>query len=111
VIGVLKHPEETKNRLVYISSARVTQKELVAAYEKVLGITFAATEASTEALEKESYAQLAKGELSGFINQAIRALLGEGYGGDFAALEQDNELFGIKQLDVAGIEEVIKANV
>jgi uncharacterized protein YbjT (DUF2867 family) len=111
VIGVLKHPEETRNKLVYVSSARLTQKELVAAYEKVLGITFEATEVDTEALEKASYDKIAKGEISGFIDQIIRGLFGQGYGGDFGAYEQHNELFGIKQLDAAGIEEVIKANV
>jgi hypothetical protein len=110
-VGVLKHPEETKNRLVYVYSIRPTQKELIAAYEKELGAKLETIEVDTEALEKESYAKIAKGDFSGFIDQIIRALFGEGYGGDFGLYEDSNELFGIKQLDQAGLEEVIKANV
>ncbi|KAA8908373.1 hypothetical protein FN846DRAFT_945658 [Sphaerosporella brunnea] len=110
VVGVLKHPEETKNKMIYVYSARLKQKVLVAAYEKALGIKLEVTEVSTEALEKASYDKIAKGDLQGFTDQIVRALLGEGYGGDFGLYEDSNELFGIKQVSEAELEEIIKAN-
>ncbi|APA07638.1 hypothetical protein sscle_03g024080 [Sclerotinia sclerotiorum 1980 UF-70] len=37
VVGVLKHPEETKNRAVYVQSYATTLKNLAAVGKKVLG--------------------------------------------------------------------------
>ena len=110
VVGILHHPEETKNKLVYIHSAAISQKDLVAASEKVLGggVQLETSEASTEEIEKTGNAKIASGDLSGFIDLLVRGVWGEGYGNDYTGRDS-NELFGIKQLTKDEVEDVVKA--
>lgn len=108
VSGVLKHPKETKNRVVFIRSAALTQKEVLERAKKAVGGDgwTIETPSVTEHL-KEAYKSLEKtGEIDrlAFITAAI---WGEGYGSDFQNL--DNELLGIKDLSDAEIQEVIES--
>lgn len=107
VVGILHHPEETKNKLLHIHSAEPTPRQLAEAYEKLSGIPLTTTVVSTEQIEKEGNEGAAKGEHSGYIKLIQRAIYGEGYGGSNAGRDS-NELLGIKPLDQAGLEEVIK---
>ena len=108
VVGILHHLEETKNKLVYIHSTAISQKELVAACEKALGggVKLEISEASTEEFEKTGNAKIARGDLSGFRDLLVRAIWGEGYGGDYTGRDS-NELFGIKQLTKDEVEHAI----
>lgn len=106
-MGILHHPEETKNKLLHIHSTETTPKQLAEAYEKLSGIPLTTTVVSTEQIEKEGNEGVAKGEHSGYIKLIQRSIYGEGYGGSNAGRDS-NELLGIKPLDQAGLEEVIK---
>ncbi|KAI5849194.1 putative isoflavone reductase like protein P3 [Tricharina praecox] len=107
VVGILHHPEETKNKLLYIYSAQLTLKHLTETYEKLLGVPIETTVVSTEQIEKEANEKIANGDPSGYVQLIPRAIFGEGYGGSNVGRDS-NALLGIKPLDQAGLEEVIK---
>jgi uncharacterized protein YbjT (DUF2867 family) len=110
VVGILKHPEETKNKPIYVHSVRLTLKQLVAIYEKILGVKIETTVVSTADVERKANEKIAKGDFSGFVETLYRAIFGEGYGGDFEG-RVSNELVGVQLLDEAGLEELVKKYV
>ncbi|CUS13186.1 unnamed protein product [Tuber aestivum] len=110
VVGILAHPEETKNRYVFVQSAVTTQNKLLAAAEKAAGEKFAVEQQNTEDLEREGNEKIAKGDLSGFVDLIKRGIWAEGYGGDYSE-KLDNEILGVKVLDDAGVEAVVKGVV
>lgn len=110
VVGILRHPEETKNKLVYVHSARLTQKQLVAVYDNIRDTKLETTVVSSEDVVKAGTEKFANGDFSGFVDQFLVCYFGEGYGGDYEGRES-NGLFGIELLDQEGIEEVVKASL
>ncbi|KAI5812943.1 putative isoflavone reductase like protein P3 [Pyronema omphalodes] len=110
VVGVLMHPEETKNRLVYVHSAVLTQNQLVGVYEKLLGEKLETTVADTEKIKQQGDEKIEKGDYSGFVDQIIRALWGPNSGSDYGK-KVDNELFFIEQLTDEQLEEVVRSTL
>ena len=108
VAAVLKKPQETSNRDVYVHDAVVTQKQLA----KMSGKKWDAEETSTEVIERNAYAELGKAQpdlhsaMFGFIK---RSIWGEGYGGEFKNV--DNDLLGISMMTEKEIEMLVKENV
>jgi len=110
IVGILTHPEETKNRYVFVQSAVVTQNKLLAAAEKATGEKFVIEHQNTEEVEKAGNEKIAKGDFSGFVDLIRRCVWGEGYGSDYSD-KLDNEILGVKVLDDAGVEAVVKGVV
>ncbi|KAL7272792.1 hypothetical protein RUND412_004379 [Rhizina undulata] len=110
VAGILAHPAETRNRLVYVHSASVTQKQLLAIYEKHTGEKWTVVEVDTVELEKQAYEKIGKKDFSGFVDLIHRAIHGEGYGGDFRG-KVENELVGVKELSDVEVEELVKVDL
>lgn len=110
VVGVLKKPEETKNRAVYVQDVSITLKDLYGLSRQTLGEQ-GWTEidgGSTEAMEKSSYEKLAQGQkdMRVFVGFLMSAIFREGYGGRFQKL--DNDLLGIRELSESDIMKLIK---
>ncbi|KAI1138617.1 putative oxidoreductase CipA-like protein [Hypoxylon sp. FL0543] len=107
VSEVLKHPEETKNRNVFVHSATLTLKGLLERLKKATGAEGwkVETPSLSETLQR-ALADLEKGEINrrGFIAVAV---WGEGFGGHFRKV--DNELLGIKELSDAELQGLIDA--
>ncbi|PWW77929.1 putative isoflavone reductase like protein P3 [Tuber magnatum] len=110
VVGILAHPEETKNRYVFVQSALATQNKLLAAAEKATGEKFAIEQRITEDLEREGNEKIAKGDFSGIVDLLKRGVWAEGWGGDYSD-KLDNAILGVKVLDDAGVEAVVKGVV
>ncbi|KAF7904736.1 hypothetical protein EAF00_002070 [Botryotinia globosa] len=114
VAGVLKHPEETKNRAVYIQSYATTLKNLAEIGKKALGSDgWTETVASVDDIVAGAWEELKKPQpdphkfAMPFI---IASIWGEGYGSHFEAYHKlDNDLLGIKQLSEHELEELIKS--
>lgn len=66
-------------------------------------------EKSTEELEKATNEKLAKGDRSTIHNLLFRCSYAEGYGNKFKDLS--NGILGLPQLDVEGLEEVLKSTL
>ncbi|MCJ1382592.1 hypothetical protein MMC17_005705 [Xylographa soralifera] len=112
VVGILSHPEETKNRFVYVKDIDISQSQLLEIAKKVdPGQTWEEPiMVDTAALEKSSYESLARGEVTQPVMMAFlfRALCGPPeYGGHFT--ENDNELLGVKGKTEADVEAMLKS--
>lgn len=112
VVGVLSHPEETKNRFVYVKNIDISQNQLLDIAKKLNpGKTWEEpTLIDTAETEKSSYASLAKGDFSMPVMFAFlfRALFGPPeYGSRFT--KTDNELLGVKEKTEADVEALLKS--
>lgn len=105
VAGVLRHPEETRNRNVHVHSASTTQNALLAKAKKAVGADgWETTVVSTDDALKKAYAALEKGEVDriGFISTVIW----DGkYGSDFKKV--DNDLLGVHELTDAELQSLV----
>ncbi|KAK3676035.1 hypothetical protein LTR78_004227 [Recurvomyces mirabilis] len=110
VIGVLRRPEQCKNRAVYVQSTTTSQNELLAiAKELKPERDWAREEVSTEDLLTDSYANLKEGgpnigkAMVGFI---IISIMNQGYGSCWDE-ENDNGLLGINGLSREELKKVV----
>lgn len=110
VVGVLKHPEETKNRAVYIQDAAVSSKQLLEIGKRATGSDdWKANPASLDDHVNKGWEELKKPQPdpAKFARNFIMASIwGEGYGSKFEKL--DNELLGIEEMNEEDIENLIK---
>ena len=111
VVGVLSHPEETKNRFVYVKDIDVSQKQLLEIAKKIDPSKKweEPTNVDTAELEKSSNESLAKGQvtLPVMFGYLFRAIFGPPeYGGHWK--QTDNELLGIKGKTEADVEDIFK---
>ena len=110
VVGVLKHPEETKNRAVYVEDIQTSQNKILALAKKIAPEKkWEPVPTSLAEIEKASNEALGRGEFSipVLVEYLYVAIMGEGTG---ARMERtDNELLGVKggKTD-ADIEAILK---
>lgn len=108
VVGTLKKPEQTKNRVVYVKDADVTQNKLIAITDKynVEG-EWQLEQVNTDTLVKDSFEKLGKGDFGQgtWVGFLIKSIYGKGYGGVFQ--KPDNELLGIPLLTEQEVEETV----
>lgn len=111
VVGVLNHPEETKNRAVYIKDVDISQKRLLEIAKKVDPAKKweEPTHIDTADLERSSNEGLAKGDTSmqvmtGYI---MRVIFGPPEYGSFFQ-RTDNELLGLKGKQEEDVETILR---
>ena len=114
VVGVLQHPEETKNRPVYVHEVVVTQNQLLKiAQDAAPDKKWETQVVSTEKMEKDAYEGLTGPEEKrrpGLMYDFLyRAIFGEGYGGEFTKV--DNELLGVKMMSDEEVKKLVEAYV
>lgn len=110
VVGVLQHLDETRNRVVCVHDLVTTQREILAIAEKLaLGRTWTPVDVSTADMEIAAQGKYEKGmvDLGASMGFLIRAVFGDGYGGEFE--EVDNHLLGILLKTDAELEELVGA--
>lgn len=110
VVGVLRHFDETCNRVVYVHDLVITQNKILSIARKLASERkWNPVVMKTADMEAESRDNYAKGVISlhsslGFL---YRAAFGEGYGGEFQHV--DNELIGTGFKTDTDLEELVKA--
>ena len=112
VVGVLSHPDQTKNRFVYVKDIDISQNQLLEIAKKVNPDKTweEPTLVDTAELEKSSYESLAKGQVTPPVMMAFlfRIMFGPPeYGGSFS--KTDNELLGVKSKSLADVEALMKS--
>ncbi|KAJ5690868.1 oxidoreductase CipA [Penicillium macrosclerotiorum] len=110
VVGVLKRPEQTKNRHIYVAEANVTQNQLLNWSGK--GDQLERTPVKTEDLEKQAYEALQQSppDIPTFARNLIRrAIFGGKYGTHFTKV--DNEIVGVSQWTESEIVNLVKKYV
>ena len=111
VVGVLSHPEETKNRFVFVKDIDVSQSQLLEMAKKVDPAKEwqDAVNVDTADLERSSNESLAKGQISMpvMVGYIFRAIFGPPeYGSLFQST--DNKLLGIKGKEEADVEAILR---
>ncbi|KAI1468314.1 NAD(P)-binding protein [Daldinia caldariorum] len=112
VVGVLKNPEQTKNRPVYVQEAAISLKQIEEILKKHVGADgWKENVTSLDEILKNGLEEIGK---TGFNPNAFFSILkvgiwGKEYGGHFDKL--DNELLGIKQLSPEEVEAIVVANI
>jgi NmrA-like family len=111
VSGVLKHPEETKNRAIFVEGASLTQKELLHIVEKVTGDKWSTTDEKVSYLNESMLAELKKEQpdasifIPGFLRVAIFG--GSAYGSNLreGTPGVDNDTLGLVAYTKDDLEE------
>jgi len=103
VVGVLRKPEETKNKMLYMQSFCVSQNEVLSELEKVSGKKFEVKQLSSEEYIKGKKEAVDKGD-SNSTEQMV-AVLGLTRADWTREKDFANELLGLKEEDLA---EVVK---
>ena len=109
VVGVLKNPDETANRVVYVQEAAVSLKKLVdIAKEYTPGKQWTVVEASTADAVQKSNDALSKGifEIWVFVSLIFRAAFSNATEAHF--VKNDNALLGIHELSEAELKAAVK---
>lgn len=110
VVGVLRHFDETRNRVVFVHDAVVTQRKILSMAQKIApDRKWNPVTVSTVDMEANSRDSYAKGvfDLNSSLGFLCRAIFGEGYGGEFENV--DNELLGIGFKTDAELGELVRA--
>lgn len=110
VARILAHPEETKNRPVYVQGLRVSQKDMLAAFEKSTGQKFEVKHVDSDEQAQQGREMLAKGDHMGIPKLILAAILNRKHdcGADFTKLGRlDNELLGLPQEDLQATVDAI----
>ncbi|KAF2116826.1 isoflavone reductase family protein-like protein CipA [Lophiotrema nucula] len=108
LIKILQKPEETKNTYVYVSSFETTQRDILAAVEKITGDKYTTENASSKDLEKDGKEKLAKGDFSSIPILIKSAAFGEQNLGDSTPEGLWNEKLGLQK---ESFEDSIKAAI
>jgi hypothetical protein len=107
IVGVLQNPSDTRNKVIYIQTARVSQLQLLRSIEKRTMSEWTRIEVSTVEMESQAYEMVKSGDTAGMRNLLLRAIFGEGYGCDFQGREA-NKLVGVKQvLDAEELSDMV----
>ena len=111
ITSVLKHPEETKNKHIYINSFTLSQNQVLAIIEKQSGEKFEVTKMTTKDVRDEGYRNTENGNLDlGFPQVVTSAIYGYGGLNNFSANKGlANELLGLPKENLEEtIAEVLK---
>ncbi|KAJ4357155.1 uncharacterized protein N0V89_001730 [Didymosphaeria variabile] len=107
VVGVVERREETRDRVVYVQSAVVTQKQLIGYAKEKDGREWSFTTKGTDEVLGEIEVAVAKGDFHAqFVLSPIVGCSDPEYGCDYSG-HSDNELFGIQEMS----EEELRALV
>ena len=99
VKNAMLHPQETKNKTLYIDSVTASSNQVVASLEKATGEKFEITHTNADEAKKICEERLAQGDYEGASIQQIRQiLLIEGYGSDYTRYrETSNKLLSLPE--------------
>jgi hypothetical protein len=105
---MLKHPEETRNKPVYVYSTFSTEKKITDIVAKLTGIDFEIQHADVRKDADEYLAELKEGKNDPHKRFSLyfRMMYEEGYGGDFRDIAM-NETLGLPTLS----DEELEANI
>lgn len=110
VVGILRCPAETRNRVVKVSQVILTQKQLLAMATRLQpDVPWEVTPMNTSEMLREVTSSFRAGDVSfASVAKLIKASV---FAGDrFCAISQmtDNELLGVEELAEGTVEEIIK---
>lgn len=109
VVGVLSHPEETKNRSVYVEDIKVSQNQLVALAKEIApGKPWDPQHVKLSDMITKGKERLSKGliDFEALMPFLMKAVFDPACGGNFT--KTDNELLGVKGKTEEDIREIFR---
>jgi len=105
---VLQHPEETKNKPVYVYSALITERRVTDIVSKLTGIQFEIKQTSSQQDADAYFDAVKKGENNPRMrfNLYFLMMYGAGFGGNYTGIAM-NKTLGLRVMDDAEIERKI----
>ena len=100
VVGVLLHPEETRNRFIQVMSIKTSQKELLEAFEAVSGTKWAVRRDTTQALLDRGQEKHRSGTGGWILDLVVAQLFQDGHGRSQVAASwelSDADLVGVSK--------------
>ena len=111
VLGVIRNQEKTANRLLYVQSATVTQKQLIQYAKDKDEKEWSLERQDTDEVLKDSFVKLDNhDDHAAMLGFSVVGMWDPRYGGDFSK-HLDNELLGLKELDDAGLRRVVEGTL
>lgn len=112
VSRILKNPEDTANRYVFIQSFSTSQNEILAALQRATrGQTWAVTRSNTTDLAQRGQAKLGDGNWAGIGDLLLATIFGEDRGNNFSDKEVlANEMLGLPEGKVQEAIDLIVAH-
>lgn len=105
VAGVLKHPEETKNKYLLTSSFNVSQNDIFAAVKELTGAEYEVKKIDSKELKRVGEEKLSQGNFGAFYELLRVYLYADGADNHIKEEESANELLGLPKED---LKEVIR---
>ncbi|KAH7193799.1 uncharacterized protein B0J16DRAFT_336021 [Fusarium flagelliforme] len=111
VVGVLNHPEETKNRIVYVQDTVLTQNKFLELAKQASGKEWKVKHVKIDDVTAKSDENVAKGifDWPTLAPYLFRAIFDENSVPKFEKL--DNELLGIKGVTEEQVKDLLKAHI
>ncbi|OIW23591.1 NAD(P)-binding protein [Coniochaeta ligniaria NRRL 30616] len=106
VVGVLSHPEETRNRFVRVMSVKTCQNELLEAFEGVTGVKWEVRRDTTGRLLESGREKNREGRPGWVLELVVTQLFQEGEGRGLVARtreETDSDLLGVREESVRDV--------
>ena len=98
-----ENSEATKNKPTYVYPAPLSERKIAGIISKIKGTEFRGTNLGIDALTKEAFEALKRGEKSKNMNFYIPFCYGEGYGGNFR-YQAWNEKLGLREMTDVELE-------
>lgn len=109
VAGVLRHPEKTKNRAIYVNEAVLTQRDIMKIADGIKPGNWETIVVDTVKMEQDARDGLKQPNPSPYLTYDFykRAIWGEDFGQVFE--ETDNELVGLKMLSGKAVADIVRS--
>jgi putative NADH-flavin reductase len=102
-----EHADDTKNKPIYVYTTAMSERKMIDIVAKISGDKFQETKLSIATITQEAFEALKRGDDSKKMNFYVPFCFGSEYRGDFR-YQAWNEKLGLKELNDAELEEVIK---
>jgi len=105
VRGILRQPEETKNRYLHIRSVETCQKEILAALQDQTGAEWEVRYEKSSEMYERGKAAFKAGERSGMLDLLVTQLFQKGSNRSIVVSREksDNELLGVEEKSISVI--------
>ena len=104
---MLEHPQETSNKYLFVASVETTQREIIAALEKVTGAKWTTQDTTTDEQVSAAVKKLTAGDFSGALALVRATCFGNTPGLHASYLQDENFANELLGLEMESVEDTI----
>ena len=110
VAQALKHPEQTRNKPIYVHSVAMSERKMYDIVKKITGMDFQEKNVSIDAVIKDTQEAMDKGDMSTMMNWYLPFIFRGEYGCDFRN-SSANKMLGLKEMDEEELENAVRSKL